>query len=78
MKIEHDVPVPPSKKAPKEPESLRQTLRVLKPAKVIGDRLMGDSFLYHHAKSPASTAHTLGVKVIVRREGDQFRVWRRA
>jgi hypothetical protein len=65
LKIERGIPAPilTTKR-----ENLREAIEKLQD---------GESFLYHHAKSPLATASILHMKVIVRPEGEKYRVWKK-
>lgn len=66
IKIVSDVPMP---KGRASKGSLTEALRTMKP---------GDSFVYEKPSSVTTTARRVGVKVIMRKNGTKYRVWRSA
>lgn len=69
IKVETDVPMPSHGNA--KPSGLSETLRTMQ---------VGHSFIYDTGRvcNVYNTARRLGVRVVLRKEGDAHRVWKKA
>ena len=65
IKIQRGVPIPPGRKC----TGIMVAIKAMK---------VGDSFIYHNAKSARSVANFAKIKICIREEGDGFRIWRTA